>query len=203
MRFGNHVTAEAVGNATGATNRSELGLASDSITVIPRFYHLDYKVDDFGPNVPPEVQTLLAECFIKMTLVHYDDFILRLCMNESMGGGGFPMTTLDGSLGKDGTLAGAGTPLGGGKARLSNGNHFIGLNLVTIAGELNWRFPTAYLAEPPVTIPLGTEKSLVILNWRAIPYVPLLIQASESDATFASQELKSKGAVLWDHTVDT
>ena len=176
----------------------ELGLAAEAITVTPRFYHSDIKVDDFGPNCPAEVQWLLAECNIRMTLVHYDLHVLRACVAESMGGGAI-------AAGTEGKMQPAGTVMGGFKVPYQSGFHYIGLNLMSPVLEFPWRFPTAYLAEPPLIMPLGTEKSLAQLNWRAIPYgtpVTTIIEESEAGDRITEGvpiEIISSGRVLWDH----
>src|SRR6266487_845419 len=67
---------------------TELGLADkNAVKIIPKFYHHDIKVDDFGPYVPAEVLSYLAEVQIKMNLIHYDKDILDVCYGEALGGG--------------------------------------------------------------------------------------------------------------------
>lgn len=170
----------------------ELGLAADDVRVIPRFHHKDVMVDDFGPEVPAEVIWMLAEVGITMTLVHYDRGVLDRCLAESMGGWATGVQ-------EAGTLTGMGTLMGGGRPRFSENCHFISLNLLSPVLAQPWRFPTAYLAGLPAEVPLGTKRSLVRLNWRAVPYRPFFTTA---DGT-TTQEIKSAGAVLWDREADT
>lgn len=171
------------GDTSPLASLQELGLCDGEIRITPNFYHKDINCDDFGPNVPAEVMFNLADVTISMTLVHFDDAILDACINNSMAGS------------SDGTLAGAGTLMGNNKATLGNGNFFISLNLVsTQLGTI--RFPTSYLAVQPEKLPIGTKRSLVELNWRAIPYKNLGSSATPTEPI-------SKGAILWSFTGDT
>ena len=78
-----------------------------------------------------------------------------------------------------------------------------------------WRFPTAYLTNRPMELPLGTSRSLVILNWRAIPYKPPTRPTVISEAIVVglrppvvttitrfgdAPDVSSDGVVLWDHS---
>ncbi len=197
LKFADHISG---------TKLLELGLATESIRVFPRFSHQDVRADDFGPHIPADVMTLLADARISMTLIHYDDGVLNLAMAESFGRTMNPART--------GTLAPAGSMMGNGLPLLVSGNHFMHLNLVNanpaavIFGPqmTGWRFPAAYLTDHPVEVPVGTETSKVVLNWRAIPYRPLYTQAvlsgSDNVIGLVSQEILSSGAVLWDFNVD-
>lgn len=171
---------------SGQAQLWELGLASDQVQIIPHYYHKDIYADDFGPSVPPEVLWNIADVNIRMTLIHYDYLVLDDCIANSMGG----------SATGAGQLIGAGDTLGRGCGRQESGNCYISLNLTSPYGQNPWHFPTTYLAEQPVVIPLGTEKSLVQLNWRAIPY-------DRAVPGFALGAVASSGRILWDHTLDT
>ena len=164
----------------------ELGLASDEILVVPHFSHRDLHIDDFGPDIPPEVLWMLSTVSIHMTLVHFDNDILRTCITESMAGG------------TEGTMVGAGTPMGGGADIFSDKNHYISLSLSSAQLLLPWRFRSTYLAELPVEYPLGTGASLVRLNWRAIPYYP----PTSTGDLIAGTAYRSTGRVLWDRSHD-
>ena len=165
-------------NASAIAELSELGLSDSSIVITLNSKHLDIGVDDYGNDIPAEELWMLASANIRMTLVHFDNDVLSACISESMAGG------------TEGTMVAAGTPMGGGAPLLSSINHYIGLNLSSQIGT-PWRFPSAYLSEQPMIYPLGTERSLVVLNWRAIPY-----------GLFGS-EITSSGVVLYDFTLDT
>lgn len=171
---------------TSIASVQELGLTSDETWIVPHFSHRDLHIDDFGPDIPPEVLWMLSTVTIRMTLVHYDNSILRTCITESMAGG------------TEGTMVGAGTPMGGGADIFSDKNHYISLNLLSPNLSLPWRFRSTYLAEPPVEYPLGTGASLVRLNWRAIPYYPPTSVGELSAGT----AYRSTGRVLWDRTLD-
>lgn len=176
----------------GTSSRQQLGLTIGPITIIPRFSHFDVNVDDFGPDIPVEVLYNLADCRIKFTLVHYDRAVLEACLAQSMGGAA-----------TDGTMVTAGTPMGGGVAFGTAGNNYISMNLQpgsSVFGQ-PWNFPSCYLAETPVEIPLGTEKSLVVCNFRAIPYIPYT--SSQNSQGNTTSELLSAGAILWSHTLAT
>lgn len=190
------------GDNFGKAKLWELGLAQDPIVLSPKFHHKDVFIDDFGPNVPAEVLWMLAEVRITMNLVHFDISVLRKCLANSMGNAN-AVDAFDGSI-NEGEFAGAGIPMGGNKNRFVAGNQYISLNIRSevVNGGLNWRFPTAYLAESPMTFPMGTERTIASLNWRAIPYGRPKITLAEVGATTIPDELVSVGTVLWDHILD-
>lgn len=165
----------------------ELGLATEGVRIIPRFIHQDIHVDDFGPNIPAEVMCMMADCRIEMTLIHYDALVLDACITESLGSSKFP----------SGTLAPAGQTLGRGLPLFSSGCHYISLSLAASRLVSPWRFPTSYLDSHPLIIPIGTERTIVNLSWRAIPYKPLMPNFGQSE------EIMSSGAVLWDFFQDS
>ena len=141
---------------------SELGLTSDPITITVEYKHLEIGVNAYG-QVPPELQGMGMMARVNMTLVHFDQDVLDACLAEALAGSpGF------GQLGHAGALMGNGLPRfapGG-----ANGNHFIGLNLISALGAPPWRFLYAQLAGQPMTYPIGAERSLVQLQWTAFPY---------------------------------
>lgn len=165
-------------------NLSELGLTTDQIRVTPVFRTRDIDVNAWG-DVPPEIQFKLAEVRISMTLVHFDYDVLNACLTESMAGapalGQLPM---------------AGARMGNNKARFGanpNGNHYIGLNLTSPVGGRPWCFLYSMLTNPPVDIPLGTDRTAVVCNWRAIPYTQDPWNGGNG----------SYGVALWTHVLDT
>ncbi|RJQ24625.1 hypothetical protein C4577_07600 [Candidatus Parcubacteria bacterium] len=164
----------------------ELGLTNTQgvVKIIPNYRHKDYRYDDFGSEIPPEVMWMLTDVTITMSLVHFDPVILKACIAESAGGG------------VDGLMEAAGKPLGAGKAMYANGNHFMTLFL-SASDESDtdaepWRFNACYLAQRPIIWPISAERSIVDCIWRAIPYVPLS----------TGEELKSSGVVIWDHSTE-
>lgn len=190
VKFGAHVSGVKL---------RELGLAAEEVRVIPKFYHSDIRVDDFGPNVPPEVLWMLAEVRISMTLINYDPNVLDVCISESMGGVS--------PLRDAGTLAPAGTLMGGGGLIFGSGYHFISLNLLSPQLGNPWRFRASYLADLPVQIPLGTKTTLADCQWRAIPYQPLITKGTALTTSGAVtvttiNEIISSGAILWDRFPD-
>lgn len=162
---------------------TQLGLTDPSgvVTITFNNYHDDILVDTFGPNTPMDEQIFLTDANITMTLVQFDEAVLEVCQTEAMGGVGF------------GTLGHAGTRLGGGNVRFAANNHYIGLNLSSPIAGKPYRFYFAYLAGTPIRWPLGTKRSLVELNWRAIAYT--------TDPWNAG--LGAFGQVLFDRTLDT
>ncbi len=173
VRGGAHL-AEGLGG-----DRTELGLALDDVKVIPRYIHRDVHVDDFGPEVPAEVLSMIAEVNVRMTLSHYDNLMLRVLQAGSLG-----------SFNNDGTMPPAGTPLGQNKELFSSGCNYFSMELASPQANDPITFRTGYLAMQPVVLPLGTTYSKVDLNWRFIPYKPI-------PSTGAGGEIKSSGAILW------
>ena len=170
---------------------AELGLAEKNVTITPKYYHKDINVDDFGPNVPADVLAMIAECQITMTLVNFDTTVLDKCLSESIGGG------------TAGTMPGAGIPMGGGLPLTNKNNHYIGLYLASPILEQPWYFPSSYMPNPPMEFPIGTEKTLAKLTWRAIPYkapdpnVNSLSTSGVSVTINTFGDVQSSGAILW------
>jgi hypothetical protein len=84
--------------------------------------------------------------------------------------GGTPLQPGDFAFWVGGTLAGAGTPMGGLKRIFESGWHYISLNLSSQILGQPWTFPKCYLSQYPVKIPIGNELSYVEMEWTAIPY---------------------------------
>lgn len=215
VKGGEHLSGFALGSLT------ELGLTTDEIRVVPRYYHRDLRVDDYGSDVPAETLGMLADCTVRMTLIHYDDAALSSCLRESAAGGRFANV--------DGRFNPAGTPMGNYCPLFASGCHYISLNVLSPQGDLPWRFPTSYMTGPPVEVPLGTKASAVMVNWRAIPYRIPSMQFTDAkviaqflnpdDPKFAQAvadlgrdgfavvtgiggEIISSGAIVWDHERD-
>ncbi len=191
----------------------ELGLAVDSVKISPKFYNKDLHTDDFGPDCPAEIINQLAEATISMSLVHYDAEILDTCMSEGMGGGLNPLPTggVPGFNPLAGMMVGAGAPMGGLKPIFASGNKFISLYLINdpATAAVPWHFPATYLTSQPLILPLGSEKTVAELSWRAIPYKPPAVAftlpgggAPFSFLPSLYKEVMSSGAILWDHVAD-
>jgi hypothetical protein len=157
----------------------ELGLSDAAVSVVPEIFHQDINVDAWG-RAPIDIQILNGVVNISMTLVHFDRDYLATCLALSMGS-----LTL-GAVGRSGVR------MGGGLARFAAGNSLISLNLASPVGLVPWRFFSAYLTGPPLEFPLGVERSIVRLNWRAIPYVPDPWQGGVGSTNFP----------LYDHVLD-
>jgi hypothetical protein len=221
VRGGVHMSGAAIGVM------SELGLSVGQVTIEPQINFKSVYVNDFGPDVPPDVLTMLSSVKISMTLIHYDPEVLDICIGESMGNsipnlvensdaeGGFVQYV-------GGTLAGAGTPLGGLKRIFDSGWHYISLNLSSQVLGQPWTFPKCYLNRQPVKIPIGTELSQVYMEWTALPYfdpymsgnggfgpatagvLPYPTQISGGPTTTYSLrgDIPSSGAILWTRVRD-
>ena len=173
-------------SGTAISSLTQLGLSDAPIRVRVTSYHRDMVVDAWGAGTP-ETQYMLGEAFIPMSLIHVDRTVLSICQAESQAGAS-----------ADGTVPGAGARMGNGLPRFGVAqagvaNHFIGLNLTSPIGNIPWRFYYAYLAGNPIEFPLGTEKSIIQLNWRAVLYSQDPWQNG----------LGSAGQILFDHTLDS
>lgn len=173
------------------TDFFELGLTQDSTNITLNFAHQDVYTDDYSPGAPAEILTgMFRDAIIDMTLVHYDDAVLETCLNLSIG------ATTFGASGRPGT------PMGKWKGVLEDGCLFTTLYLqpairfeISVLGvrdqqELPWRFFFAYLTGS-ARYPIGTEKSLVQLQWRAVPYYKPTDPSSTT-------EISGRNAILFD-----
>lgn len=166
---------------SGIATLQELGLAADPITVTPVFKHKDINVDAWG-EAPAEVQWMLAEVFINMTLIHFDQSILDICIRESMAGAA-----------AIGQMKRAGARMGNNTARFNASNHYVGLNLSSPVQGKPWRFFFTYMPSSPLVVPLGVEKKIIQVGWRCIPYT----QDPYGSGTGA------ENYQLWDHSADS
>lgn len=192
-------------SGTPVARLAQLGLSIDQIVVSPNFKHQDILVDDFGPQIPADIMWHIADVNIRMNLVNFDRSVLMTCVRESMAGGMPDLNFNDGLLAPTGSLMGNGVDL------LSSGNHFISLNLLSPVLGIPWRFRASYLTSQPLEIPLGVKYSMVMLNWRAIPYQPMFpaldsvlcrLGPGRTLANGVPLEILSSGALLWDNTLD-
>ena len=174
----------SVKGAAGSTiaNLSELGLAEGPVSVTIDLRHLDINLDAWGNQIPADVQVMIAAANISMGLIHMDRSNLDECLRLSMGG----PTSI-------GMVSRAGTRMGANTARFAAGWKYVSLNTYSPVAGKPWRFYNAYLTGPPMVFPLGTEKSVSVLNWRAIPYTT---DPWQGGAGAANQ-------ILWDHTLDS
>lgn len=142
-------------------NLTQLGLSMDPIVITPTIQHRDITLDAWGGVVPNDVQVMLGTVDISINLIHWDLLVLDECLRLSMG---FPPVI--------GTMNRAGTLIGNGLPRFAVGNNYIGLNIASPVGNKPWRFFSAYMTGSPFSIRLGTEKSILSTQWKAIPYFP-------------------------------
>lgn len=169
----------------------QLGLADGGIRVRLNSNHLDVNADAWG-RAPFEIQYLLSDVTITMPLVHFDRTFLDECLRLSMGGG-------QGAVGR---TSRAGRRMGGNVPQFAVGNSFIGLILSSPVGEKPWRFWYTYLAGSPMEFPLGNERSVVQLTWRAVPYTnDPWGGGSAQPSTVAGAGADE--AIIWDHASAT
>lgn len=181
----------------------DLGLAVDQIQINPKYFHRDMKVDGFGKNVPPDVMMDGVEYEVRTKLIHYDPQILDVCLSESIGA--------DLLGGRQCQSPNVGTLMRGSKVLYNSGNHFMSLGIFSPQLYRPYRFLTCYLAERPAEIPLGTDLTEVLLNWRVLP-TPVRgtfnlfsggnIFAS-SGGNYVMDADSSSGAYLWDRFILT
>jgi hypothetical protein len=139
-------------------NLSELGLSDNPIVISIQPSHKEVLLDAWG-DVPLDVQTMNTQATCTMTLIQFDPDVVEEIARLSMGGAS-----------ATGRVARAGTLLGNGLARFAAGNNYFGLNIASPVGQRPWRFFTTYMPQPAVQWPLGAEKTVVTLSFRAIPY---------------------------------
>lgn len=189
MTRGYYVNGETMVKVKGRSdstiaNLSELGLTDHSIRIGIQNHRLKIRVDTMG-DAPPESQFMGASASVTTVLVHFDSDILDFCIQEGWG-----------SSPAFGQLGHAGSLMGNNKARFApggvDGNHFIGLNIISARSMRPWRFYFTTLADNPIEFPIGTERSLVTVNWDALPY--------STDPW--NNGNGSYGIPIWDHTAD-
>ncbi len=163
---------------------TNLGLTDEAVKLTVDYKHLHIHVDAYGESAP-EIQSMGGSANVQATLVHFDPDVLMACVREGMGA-----APAEGQLGHAGTLMGNGT------ARFTagiNGNHFVGLNIISATGKQPWRFLYTVMADQPLEFPLGTARSLVSTRWHAVPY----------SADPWNNGTGSYGVPIWDHTSDS
>lgn len=140
------------GNTLVTVDGSELGLTEAPINISINVHHLDVMIQTFGGNqgVPGDVQQMLADATITMALVYFDPSVLDAALAKSIGGG-------------NGTMPVAGQLMG-------QASKFCNLNLSSPTGGKPWTFPSAYLTGTPLNYPIGNERTVAVMTWRAIPY---------------------------------
>lgn len=146
---------------TALANLSDFGLSEAPTVMTFKFVHKDITMDAAGGVVPVEIQAMMSEVLISTTMIQTDLDILEELMRLAMGGG-----AQFGQTGRAGTL------MGGGVARFQPGYKFVGLNLTSPVLNRPWRFFHTYLMSPMGAWPIGTEKSVIPVTFRAVAYSP-------------------------------
>ncbi len=178
----------------------QLGLSDQQIQFTPTYRDEDIQVNAWGGQVPPEVQQMGAEVQFSMTLIHFDQAVLRGCLGlASAGTKQYTNATTGNSLaGAEGVMPAPGARLAGSWVTL--GCYCPATTFPTQTGTFNWwRFPMAKIVGN-LLWPIGAEKSIVRLQWRCLP-APLvggLLTLSSFDPWNSGNGMQ--GAVLWDHT---
>ncbi len=198
MARGFQIPGECMVLVKGASNSaianlSQLGLCQDSVDVSYQFSLQGIKVNAWGNSaeIPPEEQCFLSSVNVTMSLVHFDEAVLKECVRLSLGG-----APVEGQMPRTGAL------MGGQVARFAPGNNYIGLNLTSPVAGNPYCFWYARLANNPFTAPMGTERQVVALNWKVIPYTnDPWGGGSAQPGTVAGTG--SQGATLWTRTLDT
>lgn len=144
-------------------NTTQLGLSQDAIQVREEFLQDMIGVDAYGnpdghPN-PPDMQVFGGYAVFKTNLVHYDPLVLQECIRLSFGN-----APAEGQQARAGTLYGNNVPLYGA------GNCYITVGISAPIGGIPWTFVSCYMTERPFVYPLGTKRSIVEVEWRAIAY---------------------------------
>ena len=156
------------GNTMVTVDGGELGLSESPISITININHLDVAIQTFGGNhgPPGDVQQMLADATITMVLVYFDTQALEAAVTKSIGGNSTGVMPIAGQL-------------------MGVNSKFSTLTLSSPVGGLPWTFPAAYLTGSPVTYPIGNERTLAAMTWRAIPY-------KQNPSTAA-------GAILYQH----
>lgn len=190
---------------TDISSLTELGLSIDAVEVRVDMVHRDLKASAWG-GVPVDTQVMGATARVRMNLVHYDNTVLEWCERLSLGYKGGQQSFQKFPIGR---LPSAGTRLGNNKARFASGNSYIGLNLTCPLGPRGrWRFYYAHLHQTPVVIPLGTDKSVVQLEWRVVPYTRdpwndgYGMGGTDEVTQSLDPDLAQFYGILWDHVED-
>ena len=142
-----------------------LGIAEGPIRITPVYHQEGIHTDSMGPRMPVEIMSELAEMKISMTLIHFDRDILDVCVSEGLCG--YDVNDETSSRDKAGFL------MGNNLALLASGNHFLKMGIESHVAGKPWRFEAAYLDGNPFDFPLGTDRSKLLLNWKAISYVTM------------------------------
>lgn len=137
---------------------SNLGVTSGPINVIVQDSVDDILTDPTGKATPIDAQTMGGIATISFSLLHFDRAILDAIYALSVGG------TAPGTMGR------AGQVMGNGLARLASGWLFFGMNLTAPVAGSGWNFKACRLGDQ-YSFPLGTERSVVGVTIKAIPYV--------------------------------
>lgn len=164
-------------NAQHISEPTELGLTAGAVTISFAPRHKEVHVDDYGREVPAEVLPMMSTADIHMTLAHFDYGAAEECLTESMGGVSFLFPGGEaedvGSEVVEYYFDTGGRPLGNGYPLYASGNHYVSVEIRSPVERRPWLFHSCYLTGQPVKIPLGSERTLLEMHWRAIPYAPL------------------------------
>lgn len=174
---------------------NDLGLAEDRIEVGLMIHSEALYVDSYGKRNPIDEQVFGGEAVITMRLIHFDPVVLQECVRLTFPAWGTAGSPTEGQLGRAGTTRGQGAAIG------SSSNSYITLNISSPVAVLPYNFPTVYLRDDPYTFPVGAEKTVAILKWKALAYSTDPWGVSNGSSGGPGQG--SLGAVLYDRTIIT
>lgn len=157
------VQGETLIQVKGHANSSIASLSNLGVTDSPIQVTMHDNVDDIitdptGKMTPIDAQTMGGFATINFSIVHFDRAILDALYALSVGGSA------------PGTMGRAGQVMGNGLARLASGWLFFGMNLTAPVAGSGWNFKACRIADS-YSWPLGTERSAVAVQVKAIPYV--------------------------------
>lgn len=155
LKGGDHLQSFGMSGSSVVT----LGVTDQPISVTQRFRHQDIYSDKTERDIGADVMWKNSDILLNMNLIHFDNDLVEVALSEAMDG----YSTTDNSKGIPGGMLGHNIPL------YSSGCRFmsVGLTSSVTSGRV---FYCCYLAEQPYTIPLGTTRSSLRLNFRAFRY---------------------------------
>jgi hypothetical protein len=155
------------------SNGSELGLTEAPVSMSFNFTHDEIQVNAWGGRIPPALQFMLSSVDIRLSLIHFDRAVLEEAMRISMG-----------SAPAIGQMPTAGQVM-------KQPSDFVQLTLTSPVLGVPWNFPATYIVGTPVEWPIGAEKSVIQVSFRALP-IPAGGDPYQGG-------VGSKGTVVWTH----
>lgn len=155
------VSVRGGADAPDIQSLTEFCLTQNPISVVPSLTHADINLDAWG-DAPPEVQCRLGTLTVSMDPIDFDPDVLSILIALAAG--------RIGSVANEGTLGPAGIRMGGNAARFASGWKYVSVSIYSPDAGRPFGFLNAYLQSPQMAMPLGTQKSVVPVTFRVIPY---------------------------------